>query len=263
MKISFTYFPEFRGLEKYADTIELSGLPINENSLRLKDSWLFHFRRNSDGKPLHLLNPEQIKDSAEQFKKLDVKNPEIISLHLGFPAKEIGTAGEDDHGYAISKVYSKAETLNFFSESLGILSELSEKLNIPVAVENLDYHTGGAYEYVCEPEFIRSLLEKNPKIYFLLDVAHAEISAKNLHISSAEYISKLPLDKAIEIHLNSPDERFYDMHLPAKEREIDLIRRFKEKMPSLQIVNLEYHSKNSDSQKAIKETIPYLRKAFV
>ncbi len=52
--------------------------------------------------------------------------------------------------------------LKTFSESLKSLSEWSKSLDIPVAVENLDYHKGGAYEYICKPEFIKNLLNKNP-----------------------------------------------------------------------------------------------------
>ena len=212
-----------------------------------------------------MLKPEQIKESIDSFKKYlrcyDVRKPKIISLHLGFSAEDVDITGEDDHNYAISEVYTEADTLKTFSESLRILSEWSESLDIPVAVENLDYHEGGAYEYICKPEFIKNLLNKNPKINLLLDIAHAEISAHNLGEELKEYFGKLPLEKVIEIHLNSPDKRFYDMHLPARKKELKIIRSFKEDMPNLKVINLEYHSKRVKPEK-LKEDINYLRSLF-
>ncbi|MCK5043146.1 MAG: DUF692 family protein, partial [Candidatus Aenigmarchaeota archaeon] len=136
------------------------------------------------------------------------------------------------------------------------------------AIENMDYNKGGAYEYVCEPEFIKDMLAKNPNIYLLLDLTHAQISAHKLLTKYEEsertekYINSLPLDRIIEIHLSSPDEKYGDMHRPATDREIYILRSIKEKMPNLKLINLEYRSDNLDAARMIPETVKTLRKIF-
>jgi len=263
MNISFTYFPEFKGLEKHVDMLELGGFPIDKKDLKLKGRWTFHFRRDPNGERLHLLLPEKVKESVEYFKKAELR-PEIVSFHLGYSAEKV--TGYDAHNYAISEVYSKKEVLNTFTESLRIITE--NITDIPIAIENMDYNKGGAYEHACEPEFIKKILAKNPNIYLLLDLTHAQISAHKLLTRYEEskraekYINSLPLDKIIEIHLSSPDEKFGDMHRPATDKEISILRSIKEKMPNLKLINLEYRSDNSDSAGMIPKTVNTLRKVF-
>ncbi len=266
MNISFTYFPEFKGLEKHVDLLEFGGFPIDKKDLKLKDRWSFHFRRDLNGERLHLLLPEKIKESVEYFNKTNLR-PEIVSFHLGYAAENIGkVTGYDAHNYAISEVWSKKEVLNTFTESFRIITE--NITDIPLAIENMDYNKGGAYEYVCEPEFIKDMLAKNPNIYLLLDLTHAQISAHKLLTRYEEsertekYINSLPLDRIIEIHLSSPDEKYGDMHRPATDREIYILRSIKEKMPNLKLINLEYRSDNLDAARMIPETVKTLRKIF-
>ena len=266
MNISFTYFPEFKGLEKHVDLLEFGGFPLNENNLKLKDRWTFHFRKDINGERLHLLLPEKVKESVEYFKKTNL-SPEIVSFHLGYAAEKIGKViGYDDHNYAISEVYSKNEVLKTFTESFRIITE--SITDIPIAIENMDYNKGGAYEYVCEPEFIRNILTRNPNLYLLLDLTHAQISAHKLLKQHEEaeraekYINSLPLNRIIEIHLSSPDEKYGDMHRPATDKELYILRSIKEKMPNLKLINLEYRSDNPDAAGMIPKTVSTLRKIF-
>ncbi|MEA2004198.1 MAG: DUF692 family protein [archaeon] len=266
MDISFTYFPEFKGLEKHVDLLEFGGFPLNEKDLRLKDRWSFHFRRDLNGERLHLLLPEKVKESVDYFNRTGLK-PEIVSFHLGYAAEKIGkVTGYDNHNYAISEVYSKKEILKTFTESFRIITE--SITDIPIAIENMDYNKGGAYEHICEPEFIKDILARNPNIYLLLDLTHAQISAHKLlkqHEGSEraeKYINSLPLDRIIEIHLSSPDEKYGDMHRPATDREIYILRSIMEKIPNLKLINLEYRSDNPDAARMIPETVNILRKIF-
>ncbi len=132
----------------------------------------------------------------------------------------------------------------------------------------MNYNKGGAYEYACEPEFIRKILSRNPNIHLLLDITHAQISAHKLFTRYEEseraekYINSLPLDRTIEIHLSSPDEKYGDMHLPATDKEISILKSIREKMTNLKLINLEYRSNNPDAIRMIPETVSTLRKIF-
>lgn len=73
-----------------------------------------------------------------------------------------------------------------------------------VALENLDYNPGGAYEYVCEPDFIKEMVEKLD-VYLAMDIAHLLVTAHNFGISPFKYIERLPLERVGEIHISHPE----------------------------------------------------------
>lgn len=267
LKLGVTYSSELikelknENLRKYIDTIELSDL---FNVYKLEKPWTYHFRRSLNGEPITLLDSEPIKQtlSSEYVKKiLEDKKPEIISLHLGFPAKQIGTVPPDNHNYAF-EIVREDEAIKQFSETLNYLTE---SLEIPVAVENLDYHRTGAYEYVCNPKFINEIFKKNDELYLLLDIAHAEISAVELlHTApqyrleaTKEYLSNLPLDRVIEIHINSPtwkNNLSLDMHLPITNIELSLLEELLD-LPNLEVINLECNQRISQQVMELYELI--------
>ena len=62
--------------------------------------------------------------------------------------------------------------------------------------------SGGSYEYVCEPAFIREIL-KETGCRMLLDFGHVVVSAKNMGYKKVEdYIKELPLEEVVEIHMS-------------------------------------------------------------
>lgn len=73
-----------------------------------------------------------------------------------------------------------------------------------IALENLDYHKGGAYEHVCDPDFITEILKKLDA-YFTIDIGHILVTTFNLGIKPLEYIARLPLERIREVHLSHPN----------------------------------------------------------
>lgn len=72
-----------------------------------------------------------------------------------------------------------------------------------LGVENLNYFPTGAYETVCEPDFIREVVEACG-LNLVLDLPHAVISAENLRLPVATYLDRLPLDSVTAIHISRP-----------------------------------------------------------
>jgi len=96
----------------------------------------------------------------------------------------------------------------------------------PLLLENFNYHPTNAYEYICEPELFTHLLDEID-CGMLLDLAHARISAHNMHWPSAEsYLEALPLHKVREIHVTRPgwqgDQRV-DLHQPLQADDFPLL----------------------------------------
>ncbi len=120
---------------------------------------------------------------------------------------------------------------------------LAAWLDVPLLLENYNYHPTNAYEYVCEPETFSQLIAEIG-CGVLLDLAHAQISAFNMHWPDARtYLSALPLDKVREIHINHPynddGKQMLDRHLPIGESDLDLLRWTLEHAPNVETITLE------------------------
>lgn len=218
-KIGVTYSPALEEIwpkvRNLVDTVEIVNL---SHFGKVSDkSWTYHFRFKDPYNPkagsLNLLKLNEIKTALKKSKEVILrKKPEIISVHLAYPAFEIGKVLPDNHNIAESEVLPREKVIKQITRALDYLTGFTELLEIPLAVENLDYHSGGAYEYICEPEFINEVFKQNKNLYLLLDIAHAEISAIELLGKkpeyclevTQEYLKRLPLERVIEIHINSP-----------------------------------------------------------
>jgi hypothetical protein len=118
-----------------------------------------------------------------------------------------------------------------------------------IALENLDYHRGGAYEYVCEPDFISEILRKID-VYLAIDIGHALVTSFNLGFDPMEYISKLPLELVHEIHL-SHSEAGNDRHDCPTSQEYQLLR-YVLANSSPEFIIIEYYK---DTRRIIEENI--------
>lgn len=234
-------------ISRYVDVIEVSNL----NDLKhVKGNWTYHFTKSKNGESINLLEPEKVvsyfnSELNNMFKK---RPPEMVSVHLGFPTE---VYKKDAYDFPTTKPVNREQAIEKFSESLDCLKE---SLDVPLAIENLDYSGLDSYRYVWEPGFISDVLNRNDEVHLLLDVCHAEVSASRLFGSGPEdrlestrkYLSRLPLDKTIEIHLNSPVEhevRLADTkHLPITDIELTLLKELLI-LPRLDLVNLECKDK--------------------
>jgi uncharacterized protein (UPF0276 family) len=102
---------------------------------------------------------------------------------------------------------------------------LGQALPVPLILENLDYCPGGAYEHICEPDFIRGVLAETGA-GLLLDLAHARVSAARLGLPIARYLGRLPLERVAQLHISGP--RLYngvlaDAHEPLQEEDYALL----------------------------------------
>ncbi len=123
-------------------------------------------------------------------------------------------------------------------------------LGIPLLLENYNYHPTNAYEYVCEPDTFRALIDAIG-CGVLLDLAHAQISAFNMGWTDPrEYLAALPLEKVREIHINHPyndnGKQMLDKHLPLQERDMELLQWTLEHAPNVEAITLEFEAPSTD-----------------
>ena len=136
---------------------------------------------------------------------------------------------------------------------------LEEWVGIPLLLENFNYHPTNAYEYICEPDTFSQLMDE-VGCDMLLDLAHAQISARNMQWSDPKaYLEKLPLAKVREIHINHPFEdgtQMLDRHGPITEQDLELLRWTLERTPQAEAITLESHQ---PSEEALLEEVRLLR----
>ena len=74
---------------------------------------------------------------------------------------------------------------------------------VSIGLENNNYYPTSAYDIVADGDFITQVINKN-KLFLLLDIAHAMVTAHNKKTSYEEYILTLPLDRMIQLHICQP-----------------------------------------------------------
>ncbi|MEN6408430.1 MAG: DUF692 family multinuclear iron-containing protein [Anaerolineaceae bacterium] len=142
------------------------------------------------------------------------------SLHLGFSSETVDFL--DTCMVGTSPVLAPEQ---IFERTLRTLTGLIDLLPVPILVENMDYNPGGAYETICQPEFIRRVVN-TASVGLLLDLAHAQISAAALDLPVREYLLLLPLERVGQIHVNHPEwngARLWDAHEALQEEDYELL----------------------------------------
>ena len=94
-----------------------------------------------------------------------------------------------------------------------------------IKVENLNYFDTGAYERVCEPEFI-SIIINELNIELLLDIGHLVICVENMHIPLDSYLNRIPLNTVSEIQIsgsNIVNGILEDTHEIPNEKDMEIL----------------------------------------
>ena len=99
---------------------------------------------------------------------------------------------------------------------------------VEVGLENNNYYPTPAYEDIADPAFVSDAVESSGCL-FLLDIAHAYISAHNRGEWSEDYLAGLPLRRLAQVHLCGPSipERgtaFDEHEWPDEELTAEAIR---------------------------------------
>jgi uncharacterized protein (UPF0276 family) len=173
-----------------------------------------------------------------------------LSVHLGFSAAEVRF---EVHMNALSPALPREELLLQICRNA---RALAEAIPVPLILENLDYCPGGAYEHICEPEFIATVLEQTGA-GLLLDLAHAQVSASRMGVPIEAYLEQLPLERVRQLHISGPRERdgvLYDAHEVLQENDYALLDWVLRRTEPLALT-LEYNREAS----ALREQIRLLR----
>jgi uncharacterized protein (UPF0276 family) len=187
-------------------------------------------------------------DSISWF--LNENEIRLFSFDLGPAAEKV--AVEDYYYISESEILTKDEIKTLIRQRLNYIRE---RFIGELAFENLNFFPFPAYAHVCEGDFISEVVHENDA-FLVLDVAHAEISARNFGMTLEDYISKLPLERVKEIHLCSPgivDGNWRDLHRKPCVREFELLDWISEKVLYDPYVVVEYYGDFDGIKSAYQE----------
>lgn len=146
-----------------------------------------------------------------------------FSLHLGFASERVRF---DEHMLPESEPLGRDELL---ARTIDNVRQAKTYLDLPLLLENLDYCPEGAYEHVCDPDFISEVLKATDS-GLLLDVGHLLVTANWFEVEPDVLLARLPLERVVEVHLSGPRPldgntgRLDDVHEIVGEREVRLLR---------------------------------------
>ena len=175
-----------------------------------------------------------------------------FSMHLGFASERVRFV---DHMLPESEPLERQELLARIVE---VTNEARLHCPLQVLLENLDYCPEGAYEHVCEPEFIAEVVEMTGA-GLLFDTAHWRVSGSWLGYDPIDALDRLPLERVVEIHVSSPRPlpdgagRLDDCHETLEDADYDLLGALLERS-NPRALTIEY-GRDVEELRALIETL--------
>lgn len=162
---------------------------------------------------------EQADVMAVTHRRLARTGARWLSVHVGFSS---ATVAYDVGMRPTSPRLDRGELLAAMVENV---RALASRVSVPLLLENLDAQPTGAYDHVCEPAFLRELIEATDA-YLLLDLAHAQVTASRMERTIEDYLAALPLDRVRQLHVSGPRWRngvLDDAHEPLRDIDLQLL----------------------------------------
>ena len=121
---------------------------------------------------------------------------------------------------------------------------LKDEFGKRLLLENVPYSESKSYNrFMVMPEYISKIVNETD-CGFLFDIGHARAAAERLEIPFDEYVSRLPMDKLIEIHLagsmRTKDGGISPNHSKMHEEDYEFLEWVIQNCPTLETITLEY-----------------------
>lgn len=158
----------------------------------------------------------KVADNQEFLEKLQTFAT-LFSFDLGPSCCKVDCS-EDDGYIAKSPVLTESQIFRIADKRINNIRKYFKGV---ISVENLDYHSSGACEIVCVPEFIDRFV-KEFDVGLTLDIGHAEVTCDNLSMDIYDYLKRMPLSKVTEIHLTHASGG-EDLHMLPTDKEYKLL----------------------------------------
>lgn len=169
------------------------------------------------------LNGRDVELQRDYYKR---GNTPYISLHIN------RTNDEDKDEETTEKIISEN------------IKAIREKFDMRIILENVPASDKRPHNrFLSNPEFITKVVNDN-NCGFLFDIGHARVAAEVLNIPFDEYVSRLPMDKVVEMHLAGvmklKNGKLTANHSMLHEEDYEFIKKAVKKYKTLETITLEY-----------------------
>lgn len=166
------------------------------------------------------------RDVNLQKQYYEKGNTPYISLHINTSDKEIK---------------SEEESLKLIIQNV---KKVKEVFGMDVLLENVPARCDKRErDFFASPEFITKVVNETD-CGFLFDIGHAKQAIDVLKIPFDEYVSRLPMNRLVEIHLSgatvAEDGLVWALHRKMNEEDYKFLEAALKKYNTLQTVTLEY-----------------------
>ncbi len=134
-------------------------------------------------------------------------------------------------------------TTEAVQRAAGRIRELQDRLDLPLAVENVSAYVRMPGAEMDEATFVKSVVE-HAGCHLLLDVNNVYVNSQNFGFDPDDYIDALPLDRVVQIHVaghhREDDGLLIDTHgAPIIDPVYELLERTLPKLPQHPPILLE------------------------
>ena len=148
------------------------------------------------------------------------------------------------------KKFNKIEMLNQGKKNtLWLRQKFGD--NFIIGLENNNYYPTKAYDIITDAGFISQVVREN-NLFFLFDLAHAQVTASNQNVNYEKYLEKLPLDLMMQIHICRPKinkKMSYDAHNLPNKKMLEEVKFLANKYKKLKFFTIEYYK---DTEKLVQ-----------
>lgn len=213
----------------------------------LDRQYLFH----CDIQPIHELKYEEIVYLEKIFdKKSELK---LLTFHVASNCD--CPIIKNMMFFSGGRTYTRDEMLRNAERNIKTIRGIFG--NIKIAVENNNYYPTDAYSTVTDPDFLYELVCDN-KISFLFDMAHAKVSSVNRKEDYSEYVGKLPMTMAIQMHIvkHSVDTASgiaYDTHMLPDDTVFSEVADLISRYSGIEYLTLEYYKEREGIIRSLEQ----------
>ncbi len=235
-------------ISKYSDYLEVRERTIDLNF----DNEIF-FHCDED---LTLPWSKNLKIKLEKiFKKK--KNLKYVTFQA---TRCCANARIKDKVYILSgRKFSRNEMLKEARKNTSWIKKNFKK-KIHIGLENNNYYPTKAYDIISDGDFISKVVKDN-KLFFLFDLAHAQVTASNKKINFYDYVETLPMDLMLQMHICRPKINKLisrDTHYLPNKRMFNEVKYFADKYKNLKFFTIEYYKNTKKLVQNIKDLNKFL-----
>lgn len=226
----------FQDISVAEEIVTLSdGLECRDHSINFRED--MHLALHCELQPIHPLTQKDF----DYLRGIKASKPhlELVSFHVAtcYDRPVIENGKFQPGGNRFSRMEMIENAKNNFEKIREIFGD-----DVFLAVENNNYYQTEAYQHVTDPDFLYEIVYEN-NIHFLFDIAHAGVSSHNKGVSYQEYVTTLPMDKVIQLHIcrhGIKENEAYDAHFPPGNQEWEEIKRLIQKY-TIKYFTVEYY----------------------